>query len=575
MNLKMKLTNNRLWMAATLMALWLLVGLQVVSAQSGGLRTTVTIEINLRAGPGTEWLILDTLPEGAAITLDGQAYQGTWARGITADGTIGWVASRYLAAPIAQIENLRVVWVDDPFSLEAPAPSGPRAATTTSDDDADTETTTEADDAPPQTITNVNVSGARFTGTATANVNMRGGPGTNFRRVGGVDFGSEVAIDGRNEARTWVRAVNSAGEVGWISAAYVRLSTDINNIPVVDPNSPFSLNVPAQAAPQQEAAAPDAETNNVPVPNNAPVTGFGYGGHVQSLNNTTVNAMNRAGMTWVKKQIRFGGGGGGGAGIINEAHANGFRVVLGVVGNAGSVTEPGYFDRYASFVAGLAAAGADAIEIWNEPNIDREWAAGNIDPAAYTELLRVSYNAIKAANPNTLVISGAPAPTGFFGGCSGAGCNDDQFIQGMAAAGAANYMDCVGVHYNEGIVPPTATSGDPRGNSGYYTRYLPAMIDVYSNAFGGRVPLCFTELGYLTGEGYGPLPGAFAWAASTTVAQQAAWLDGAVAYSRGSGRVLMVIIWNVDFSNYGADPMAGFAMIRPDGSCPACDALGS
>jgi len=37
--------------------------------------------------------------------------------------------------------------------------------------------------------------------------------------------------------------------------------------------------------------------------------------------------------------------------------------------------------------------------------------------------------------------------------------------------------------------------------------------------------------------------------------------------------VRMMIVWNIDFQNYGADPMAGFAIIRPDGSCPACSAL--
>jgi hypothetical protein len=143
----------------------------------------------------------------------------------------------------------------------------------------------------------------------------------------------------------------------------------------------------------------------------------------------------------------------------------------------------------------------------------------------------------------------------------------------MARAGAANYMDCVGVHYNEGIVPPTATSGDPRGNPNHYTRYYQTMVNTYWNAFRGARPLCFTELGYLTPEGYGPLPPGFDWAGNVTVGQQAAWLDQVVGMARRSGRVKLLIIWNVDFDNYGADPMAGFAMIRPGNVCPACDAL--
>lgn len=286
--------------------------------------------------------------------------------------------------------------------------------------------------------------------------------------------------------------------------------------------------------------------------------------------------MRNSGMTWVKKQWRYVDGQNpqAAAGLINDIQSRGFRVMLGVIGqNPRDINNPGYFERYAAFVAGLAAQGVDAIEIWNEPNIDREWPAGQINPATYTQLLRQSYNAIKAANPNTLVISGAPAPTGFFGGCTGAGCDDDAFLRGMAAAGAVNAMDCIGIHYNEGIVPPQATSGDPRGNSGHYTRYLRSMMNVYSGAFGNARPLCFTELGYLSPEGFPPLPQAFAWAQNVTVGQQALWLRDAINITRNSGRVRVVIIWNIDFTNYGADPMAGYAIIRPDGGCPACQAL--
>ncbi|KXK13770.1 MAG: hypothetical protein UZ15_CFX003003243, partial [Chloroflexi bacterium OLB15] len=240
-----------------------------------------------------------------------------------------------------------------------------------------------------------------------------------------------------------------------------------------------------------------------------------------------------------------------------------------------AVLAPGYFDQYAAFVGGVAAQGADAIEVWNEMNIDREWPSGSINPALYTQLLAQAYNAIKSNNPNTMVISGAPAPTGFFQGCGGGGCDDNYYVQGMAAAGAANYMDCIGVHYNEGIVPPSQTSGDPRGNSSHYSRYYNGMVNTYYRAFGGARPLCFTELGYLSPEGFGPLPAGFEWAAGTDVGEQAAWLDQAVSMAAQSGRVRLLIIWNVDFAGYGADPQAGFAIIRPGGACPACDALGS
>ena len=40
-----------------------------------------------------------------------------------------------------------------------------------------------------------------------------------------------------------------------------------------------------------------------------------------------------------------------------------------------------------------------AYQIWNEPNLSREWGDEAPDPAGYTALLRVCYQAIKAVDP--------------------------------------------------------------------------------------------------------------------------------------------------------------------------------
>ena len=223
----------------------------------------------------------------------------------------------------------------------------------------------------------------------------------------------------------------------------------------------------------------------------------------------------------------------------------------------------------------LPALGADAIEVWNEPNIDREWPNGQVNGGTYTQMLAAAFNAIRTANPNTIVISGAPAPTGFFGtaGCTAQGCNDDVFMQQMAEAGASAYMDCIGLHYNEGIVSPATNSGDPRGE--FPTYYFGSMLARGYNLFGG-IPVCFTELGYLTAEGFeDPLPANFAWAQNTSLAQHAAWLADAASRAAQSGRVRIMIIWNVNFTQYVGDPMGGYAMQRPDGSCPSCSTLGT
>ena len=318
------------------------------------------------------------------------------------------------------------------------------------------------------------------------------------------------------------------------------------------------------AAPAPAAPAPASTANT---------SGFELGG--QALSFSHPGHMHNARMIWVKRQIKWHGEPASNfQHVINAAKGNGFKVLLSVIGEPGQIAaNPGqYYQSYANFLAGLAAGGADAIEVWNEMNIDREWPSGSISGANYTQMLSAAYHAIKGANSGTMVISGAPAPTGYYQGCSVAGGDDDCYIRQMAAAGAAQYMDCVGVHYNSGIVPPDATSGAPVGSSGHYSWYYPRMISLYSSVFPGK-PLCFTELGYLTGDGIGALPGGFAWAADNTLAEQASWLAGAVTRGRNSGVVRMLIVWNVDATHWSADPQAGYAIVRPGGACPACDTL--
>jgi len=297
--------------------------------------------------------------------------------------------------------------------------------------------------------------------------------------------------------------------------------------------------------------------------------GFELGGHIRTWN--YVSQMKHAGMNWAKTQVHFGQDA---AGLVNAAHSQGFKIQLSALGSPGMVTSPNFHGDYTAWVASLAAAGADAIEVWNEPNIDREWQIGQISPQAYTQLLCASYSAIKAANPNTAVISAAPAPTGWFGGCSPNGCDDSPWLQGMVNAGAANCMDYIGAHHNAGATAPSARSGHPADNGGgHHSWYFLPQTELYYRIFGGARKLFYTEMGYASQEGVETFSDQFAWARGTNNAQQAAWLAEAVNLSRSTGMVRSIIVWNIDFSRYGYDPQDGYAIIRPGGGCPACETL--
>lgn len=336
----------------------------------------------------------------------------------------------------------------------------------------------------------------------------------------------------------------------------------------VQPTNPPAPDLPAAPAVQNPAPAPGGGSI---------ASGFEYGGHVTNTHSDrAAGAMNQAGMTWMKVQVRWAQGNGteGAQQAIEGARARGFRVLLGIVGYPAELAAGGggYIQQFANWAGDVAALGPDAIEVWNEPNLSREWPGGpSLSGANYTALLSASYSAIKSRNSNVMVISAALAPTGAAPAYPNDVVNDNDFLRQMVDAGALNVMDCLGMHYNEGLTSPYATSGDPRDN--YYTRYLPTMIDMYWNITGGQRPICITELGYVTPEGYGSLPVGFEWGQNMTIANQSAWLAESIAYSSNTGRVQLLIIWNVDFQNTASDPMGGYAMIRADGSCPACGAI--
>ncbi|MBX3084970.1 MAG: SH3 domain-containing protein [Anaerolineae bacterium] len=409
-------------------------------------------------------------------------------------------------------------------------------------------------------------------------VNLRSEPNNRAAVVAKLPSNTQLKVLGRNEKTTYVFVQTNDGVQGWVGVQFLlyRPKFVLKDLPVVDTvvgvGAPPAAGGDSGSQPQSTAAPtqPPPGESAAPVVTGGVSGGFELGGQVSGLGGNTVNAMRTAGMRWVKRQAGMGDG--GAIGAIGEAHGLGFKILFSVIGDRNGVTDEGYQNAYAGYVAQLASAGADAIEIWNEQNIDREWKTGSIDPALYVRLLSKSFNAIKSANRGTIVITGAPAPTGAEGAFGLERVwNDDRYYQGMARAGAGAYADCIGIHYNEGIVSPNQSSGDPRDN--YPTRYFATMLNRALGPFPGKKG-CFTELGYLSGEGFGPLPGGFAWAGGTTVQEHAAWLAQAAVRASGTGRVRLMIVFNVDFTYYGEDPQAGYAIIRPGGGCPACEQLG-
>ncbi len=317
-----------------------------------------------------------------------------------------------------------------------------------------------------------------------------------------------------------------------------------------------------------------------PLPTSPPPNASGFALGAQTLNLNNKDRLEEAGMTWIKFQYKWAVGDSVNElkTIIDSAHSEGFKILVTLTGDtpypaANSIN----FNSYISFVQQVAALKPDAIEIWNEMNIDFEWPAGQISPTSYVNnMLAPAYTAIKAVDSGILVISGALAPTGFDNDFNA--WSDSRYLTGLRIAGAANYLDCVGVHYNAGATSPSATSGHPADpGDRHYSWYFMPTLTLYRNAFSGTRDLCLTEFGYLTAEGFDGVPPGFSWAAGTTLAQHAAWLAEATQIAKNSGTIRLAIVFNLDFIKYelSGDPQAGYAIVRLNGRCPACAPIGN
>ena len=114
----------------------------------------------------------------------------------------------------------------------------------------------------------------------------------------------------------------------------------------------------------------------------------------------------------------------------------------------GSSGPPDDFETYGRFVRAFAEHYKGKInyfQIWNEPNLGREWNDAPIDPAAYTQLLKIAYENAKAVDSNIRILSAPLAIT--LGETFGANStqyrnmNDLQFLEEMYDAGAKPYFD--------------------------------------------------------------------------------------------------------------------------------------
>jgi len=104
-----------------------------------------------------------------------------------------------------------------------------------------------------------------------------------------------------------------------------------------------------------------------------------------------------------------------------------------------------------------------AYQVWNEPNLAREWGDQLPDPGEYAKLLHVCYQAIKAADPNAMVISAGLSPTGTW---NEQARPDDWYLESMyiAMGSSDSYFDVLGAHAPGFKSPPERDPAEVAAN---------------------------------------------------------------------------------------------------------------
>lgn len=221
----------------------------------------------------------------------------------------------------------------------------------------------------------------------------------------------------------------------------------------------------------------------------------------------------------------------------------------------------------------------DAIEIWNEPNLDREWNGAPMSGGAYMDLFRPVYQAIKEVDPNMIVVTAGLAPVG--DGIAGS-VGDRTYLQQMYDAGLAQFPDVrIGVHpYGWGNPPDDTCCTTARGWADNPVFYFRETLQAYINIIqrnNHAAKIWVTEFGWGTYQELGPNgespepPAVAGFFDLVSTQQQAEYVVRAFEMMQGDpfgGWVELAFLWNLNFGIIGYEErteQAGYGLLDAAG----------
>jgi hypothetical protein len=270
---------------------------------------------------------------------------------------------------------------------------------------------------------------------------------------------------------------------------------------------------------------------------------------------------------------------------VEACNERGFKLLITVV-NAPDWTrpsEPGSgvpadyaeFGRFMGQLASRYRGRVAAYELWNEANLAREWRGDMLDPARFVAYVAAGAEGVRAADPDALIISGAPAVTGIDDGT--VAIDDRVFMRGMYEAGVAQWVDGIGAHPYGFANPPGASwqdathvSSSHNDHPSFFFRdtledYHAIMLDHGDT----ERQIWVTEFGWPSTEGMGPMDvTGWEYGREVSEAQQADYIVRAFRMGDERPWVGPMFLWNLNLATiWGSrNPTSAYSLLRPDRS---------
>ena len=229
-------------------------------------------------------------------------------------------------------------------------------------------------------------------------------------------------------------------------------------------------------------------------------------------------------------------------------------------------TPPANLDAWSAYcftVAQRYRGKIAAYQIWNEPNLSREWGNQQPSAAAYVELLAACSQAIRQADPAAIIISAGLAPTGTY---NSSAVPDDIFLDHMYRQGFQQYVDVVGVHA-PGFAAPEIGPDDDEATQRWFTfRRVEDLRKIMLRYNDAQRQMAIMEFGYTTDA----LDPTYSWY-GVTEAEQADFLYRAYEYAIANWRPwigLMTLIYLPDPNWRREDEEYWWSVIEPDSGKP-------